>query len=185
MSTALVARAAVRLTPAVVDAIVQRVEAGVPFTTAAVAAGVSLRTAEYWLEIANGKRTHWPDGTPVSEAVSGFLAPIAERIAVAQAQFEAEAVQSIAEAGDMVGKSGIREWRAKAWLLNNHPGTRKQYHEHRELKVEHSGQVNHEHRIAAAMSEPELLEALPAEWREMVPATETATDGDSEHEPHI
>ncbi len=187
MITELIPKPTLRLTPAVIGSILQRMkDDGVPFATAAQLAGIPSRTAQQWQAIAEGRMKVYQDGTTVSDSLRAFLAPLAEQIADARAHAEAEMLQTISNAARTVNsKTGLPEWRAAAWRLEHAPDTKRSYSEFREQRIEHTGTVNVEHRIAAQMSEPELLEALPAEWREMVPATETATDGESEHEPHI
>jgi len=164
-----------RITPAMQDAILQAVVEGVPFAAAAAEAGIPPKTAHRWLRVAESGATHWEDGSPVSQQAQTFLRQLSEAYALACGQFEAKAVRSILAAGDMVSKGGIPEWRAKAWALNNLPHTRQTYREYRELHVEQRGTVSHEHRLARQMSDDQLLEALPGEWRELCEPLELPT----------
>jgi hypothetical protein len=153
------------LTPAIHSALVQAARRGIPPSTAARAIGISDRTVREWLLASKGT---WSDGSTVESATLTLLAALTGDIAAAQASFEAEAVESILEAGKMMGKSGTRDWRATAWALNNLPSTRATYREHRELKVEHAGQVSHEHRVVRELEDGQLLELLPPELADIV-----------------
>ena len=164
------------LTPAIRESILQAVREGVHDTTAAVLAGVPERTWQQWRAISEGRLTVWYDGTPISSDLRTFLAPLAGEIAAARAVFEARRVRNIARAAETVNeRTGQTDWRADAWLLNNHPAYRQDYREYRELHVEQRGTVSHEHRLARQMSDDQLLEALPGEWRELCEPLELPT----------
>src|SRR6185437_9843103 len=61
---------------------------------------------------------------------------------------------------------GTLDWRAAHEHLKHADATRARWREHRELKVEYAGQVSHEHRLARAMSDRELLELASPGIRE-------------------
>lgn len=98
----------------------------------------------------------------MAEGSRTLIQAFSARIRAAQAEFEAEQVQAIAEAGGVVGKSGVPEWRARSWLLNNHPRYRATYRQERQIEMHQSGTVTHEHTLAAALSDDQLSEALAA-----------------------
>ena len=141
------------LTDDLAESLANAVRRGVPIETACQAAGIGSRTFFQWLEIANGGRSN---GATVTDESKVIIERFARLIASAQADFEAHQIASIAEAGEAVGRSGIPEWRARAWLLNNHPRYRKTYRQERQLEVHNSGTVQHEHTIAQAASDDEL-----------------------------
>ena len=155
-----------KYSPEIADAIVTAVANGQPITVASSLAGLAPRTLGQWLDAS--RHGCWQDGSPISEPLRIAFAALSERITAAQHQFVAKQVANIAAAGEYVGKSGIPEWRARAWLLNNHPATRKDWHEYRETKLEVSSKVNHEVRRARQARSADVLDAADAEWREMV-----------------
>lgn len=159
--------ATLRITDELSQSLAAAVRRGVPIETAAQAAGVSQSQFYEWLKAAESGQ--WRDGQPVSPESLRSITAFSERIRRAQSEFEAECIQRIAEAGSMVGKSGVPEWRALAWIANNHPRYRERYRQHREVEVHQSGQVVHELKLAQQL-EPQALEAayealhaLPAE----------------------
>jgi hypothetical protein len=155
-----------KYSPELADAIVTAVSNGQPVSVASTLAGLASGTITHWLTVA--RTGYWPDGsTPSPELLIAFQA-LSLRIQAARDAFVAKQVENIAAAGEYVGKSGIPEWRARAWLLNNHPATRKDWHEYRETKLEVSGKVNHEVRRARQAPSADVLDAADAEWREMV-----------------
>jgi hypothetical protein len=143
------------LTDALADELAAAVEAGVPIETAAQAAGVSKGQFYAWLQAA--ERKIWPHGDPISEASLVSITSFADKVARAQARFEARKVQNVARAAEVVNaKTGQVDWRADAWLLNNHPRYRKTYRQERQLEVHNTGTVQHEHKIAEQATDDEL-----------------------------
>jgi hypothetical protein len=67
-------------------------------------------------------------------------------------------LESVREAANTVGRSGVKEWRAATWYLNNAPSTRQTYHEHKEVSIEHRGEVGVEHRLVRDMTDAQLIE---------------------------
>lgn len=154
-----------KLTTELENELVDAVSKGVPVETAARAVGIGPSTLYGWLRIA--KSGVWDSGDEVSESTKASLARFAERIAGAEAAFEALQVRRLAEAAEAVNeKTGLTDWRARAWLLNNHPRTRERYRQHKEVIVDSNSTVTHEHRMVSGLqiSELETLEqqlALP------------------------
>lgn len=110
----------------------------------------------------------WAHGDPVDPESLERLTRFAEKIATAQAQWESSQVLAIHDAADAVNaKTGLKDWRANAWLLNNSPRSRERWRPHREVNVTQSGTVQHEHSLVSALSTNELesvieeLKALP------------------------
>lgn len=126
--------ATLTLTDDLASALEHAVEQGVPLETAAQAAGIGTRTLYEW--ISAGETGSWSTAVPLSEFASGVCSRFSQRIRQAQARFEAKQVQGVAEAAEAVGKNGIPEWRARAWLLNNHPRYRQRWREQREVIVD-------------------------------------------------
>ena len=157
--------ATLTLTDALADQLAAAVERGVPFEIAAQAASIPIRTVYGWLEIAaKGFRT---DGATVSDESKLIIERFGQRIATARARFEAKQLESIAQAGQQVNaKTGLTDWRAPAWILNNHPQYRARYRQERVQQIEHSGAVHHEHTLAQQADDDQLrawsLLELPA-----------------------
>jgi len=158
-----------RLSPDILQAILRAVSSGVPDAAAAQLAGIPGQTWRRWRLLAEQHATHWPDGSPIADATQTFLRSLSSDLANARAEFEAHQVESIAQAAEQVNeRTGLRDWRANAWLLNNHPAYRQTYREFRELHVEQRGQVSHEHRLVRDLEDSQLLELAPADYRELV-----------------
>lgn len=151
-----------KLTPGLADAIVGAVRRGVPASTAARAAGISDATVLDWLQApVVGK---WRSGADVDEASLQALLEFKERVTQAQAQFEQESIEAIAQAGRVVGKSGVPEWRATAWIANNHPAYRHTYKQERSLSVDNVQAIQHQHThtLVRMMDDTSLANALKA-----------------------
>ncbi len=167
----------VYLTPTIEAAALAAIQKGVPPQYAIVKAGVPTRTLNGWMRAAASG--HWDDGSAISDVARQALTAFTERIADAQAVWEATALEKMAEDADSVNeKTNQRDWRARAWMLNNSPHTRRHFHEFREQQTTTTGQVNHNHRMVSQMAGAEVTELLPGEWRELLepprlgPATE-------------
>lgn len=146
------------LTPALADSLADAVRRGVPIETAATAAGISKTQFYYWLQAA--EREVWPDGTPIASESLVALSAFSEQIKRAEAQWEADHVKAIGEAGAVIGKSGVPEWRARAFLLTNHPRTRSRWGQ--QVQIEQTGTVQHEHSLVKQLPPTELEAAYEA-----------------------
>lgn len=145
------------LSDALADQLEHAVESGVPIETACEAAGISARQFYEWLRGAESGR--WSTGDPISESTKAIISAFSLRIRRAQAKHESAVLQRISAASEAVNeKTGIPEWRAGAWLLNNHPRYRERYRPQRETIVTNQGTVLHEHQLAKQL-EPDALEA--------------------------
>jgi hypothetical protein len=146
------------LSDSLIEQIATRVQNGVPLQTTLKAAGVTDAMMNEWGRIAN-------DAAAEDQVLRGRLLQFSERIGRAQAECEVTLIESIAQTSTMVGKSGLPEWRAGAWLLNNHPGYRETYRQQREMKITGTVEVSHEHQLVQQHSHDlDLLEqwaALP------------------------
>lgn len=143
------------LTPELADALAAAVERGVPITTAAQAAGISKTQASAWL--LSAERGMWPDGTPLTDESRLAITAFAEKIARARANHEARMVASITEAATVPNaKTGLPDWRAGAWYLNNAPHTRETYRQERQVQMTGSVQHDHAHRLVQGKSVDEL-----------------------------
>lgn len=150
-----------KLTPAVADAIVQAVRSGVPPGTAARAAGVTDASLYAWLEAPVIGR--WRTGAELSEDALSLLSSFRERIEQAQAEYEQDMITAIAHAGTVTGKSGVPEWRAHAWLANNHPAYRAKYRPERIQVVQGSEQAiqhRHVHTLVRELDDASLARML-------------------------
>lgn len=152
--------ATLRLTDDLADALADAVRRGVPIETAAQAAGITDRTFYEWRKAAESG--FWSHGDPVSPESLRAITRFARLLQVAEAEAEVDHITAIAEAGATVGKSGVPEWRARAWLLNNHPRYRQRYRQHRETIVEQSGTVLHEHKLVKELPKDDLQQAYLA-----------------------
>ena len=155
----------VRFTPGIADAIVSAVRRGIPPSTAARAAGINDATVLDW--IAAPVTGRWRSGDALSDEYMSLLSDFRERILHAQAEFESELVEAISQAGKTTGKSGVPEWRANAWLANNHPAYRRTYRQERFPTDDANRlQVSHIHTLVREMSNEDVLtayKALPSE----------------------
>jgi hypothetical protein len=153
----------VKLTPGIADAIVSAVRRGVPPGTACKALGIYDRNMTDWLDAPITGM--WRSGDPVAPETMAFLTEFRERIEQAQAEFECELVKNISDAGFTVGKSGVPEWRAHAWLANNHPAYRSRFRQER-FPVGSDGAISHHHTHTLIRTLPDdlvarALDALP------------------------
>lgn len=159
-----------RLTPALVQAACDAIAEGQTPSTALIQAGIPPSTARHWLNLIDRGATKWPDGTPIQQATLTFLAALRERIERAQAAHEASRAVIIAKAARSVNeKTGIPEWRAAAWDLEHNPATKRQWAEYKEQRIEHAGSIDHTLRAVQQLPDADLIEALPEDWRELVP----------------
>jgi hypothetical protein len=147
------------LTDDLADALASAVRRGIPIETATAAAGISPRQAYEW--IAAAQRNSWHDGSPLSDHAKNMISSFSEKIRRAQAQWEATQVEAIGEDADAYNaKTGLRDWRARAFLLTNHPRTRARWGQH--TTVEQTGTVLHEHTVARQLTDADLEQALAA-----------------------
>ena len=159
------------LSPALIDALAESVRRGVPVETAAALAGVGRQTFYQWLQA--GETGQWQRGQPVSDASANLLRDFSDKIRRAQAQFEADKVIAISEAAEEINeKTGQRDWRAIAWLLNNHPRYRKTYRIERQLEVNSEVTVRHEALQAKQVYDELGLDGLDALERMLPPPLE-------------
>jgi len=153
----------IKLTAKLADAVVERVRQGVPVWTALKALGVNDATVSDWLGIAEGG--DWRAGTPPSDDTRAFLTEFKARCDQALADFEQDLIGEIRQAGRVTGKSGVPEWRANAWLANNHPALRRTYRQER-LQVVEGGSVaiqhQHIHSLVRELDDVTLKKALNA-----------------------
>lgn len=136
----------------VIDQVVSRVERGVPLQTAFRAAGVTDATLKRWKRI-----TTTTSANDENQMVRGRILQFLERIQRAQAEHETRVLERIQLAAEATNeKTGIPEWRAGSWLLNNHPAYRETYRQQRHVEVHTSGVVHHEHQLAAEADDNQL-----------------------------
>jgi hypothetical protein len=142
-------------TDALADALTAAVAEGVPIETAVAAAGIAPRAFLEWFQAAD--RGAWRDGQPVEPATLERLTRFSHRVALAQAMWEAERVKAITQDAARVNeKTGQRVWRARSWLVNNHPRTGQTYHEAFELEAPRQDAFA-ELEWASSLSDDELL----------------------------
>lgn len=147
--------ASLHLNDALADSLATAVAAGVPIETAAQAAGISARTIYGWLKAAEDG--NWREGEPLDPQSLDAISRFSVLIRQAQAVFEAKQVQGVAEAAEAVNeKTGLRDWRARAWILNNHPRYRRTYRPERTVEMHQSGTVTHEHKLTEAADDDQL-----------------------------
>ncbi|HXJ29543.1 MAG TPA: hypothetical protein VNG35_02830 [Gemmatimonadales bacterium] len=145
------------LTKAVGDQLAAAVAQGVPIQTAARAASIAPETVYTWLHAARDGR--WPQshGSPIKPQHATRLARFAQQIATAQAVWEAQQVAAIVQdAAAYNEKTGLRDWRARAWLLNNHPATRATYRQEHQKLLTVEGTVHHEHSLVQSADDTSL-----------------------------
>lgn len=151
------------ITPAVADAVVERVRQGVPASAALRALGISQSSISNWLTRPIGEG--WRGGRRnMSEETAAFMAQFRERIEQAEAEFETKMIEAINETGFTKNeKTGLREWRALAWTANNHPRLRSTYHQEKVTINEGEQTIRHEHRLVREISDKALKEYLEGE----------------------
>jgi hypothetical protein len=151
--------ATLTLSPQLADALAAAVANGVPIETAAIAAGIGPRTFYEWLSGANTGR--WSTGEPISEGTKTSLSRFSQQIAKAQAEFEAKQVAGIARAAEEANeKTGQTDWRARAWLLNNHPRTRARYRQENHTTIDQTVTHRREDSLALEAEQRGDLEQL-------------------------
>jgi hypothetical protein len=151
------------------NAVLAELAEGVPLDTALTAQGIDVGAMKLLMSVIEGRKKA-PDGLVIPEAFKAELTDFADRARVVLAACEAKIARQVYRASQQANeKTGLVEWRAGAWLLNNAPTTRARWHEHRELTVHDNHENNgaDQLRLAQQMSDQELLEAAPAEWREL------------------
>lgn len=142
--------------PDIIPTLAAQIRRGVPLATACTIAGVDVRAVEMWKAIAMGRQDTYQSGSPPGPEVREKMVLLVQELARAAAEREASAVGIVADAAETTGKSGVKEWRAAAWLLNNHPAYREAWHEQREVSIEQTGTITHEHRLARQLSDDDL-----------------------------
>jgi hypothetical protein len=168
--------------PEIADELVKLVRQGVPISRAARLAGVSSQVLSEWKAVAEGRPT-WRDGTPVTDVSRNKIVTLFGRLAHAEAECARELVAGIQEAAKTANaKTGVPEWRAGAWLLNNHPAFRQEFHEHREVTVESNVNVTTERRYARALSPEELRQIVDGEAK-LLPESASSTPSESDDPP--
>lgn len=149
-----------KLTPALEDAVIDALRRGTPVSTAFRAAGIREDAFSKYLRAAESGV--WPDGGNVNPATLTRLQAFADRVAQTKAELEIKLLSGVIEASETVGKSGVREWRAGAWMLNNHPWWRETYRQDKQTTNTIVGEVRHEHVVARQLSVEEVRGALRA-----------------------
>jgi hypothetical protein len=164
-----------KLTPALADALVERVRAGLPMRTVVLQAGLN----EKWLydmraAVRNGS---WQNGTNIRPETLLMLHDFFDRVARAAAEWEAGIVENINEAGfQRNDKTGLTQWQAHAFLLKNGP-TREQWFEHKaptQLEVRRTADPARQ--VVRDLPDARLIELAGEDFREVVaPAAPPAT----------
>lgn len=149
-----------KLTPALEDAVIDALSKGTPISTALRAAGIRGDSFSKYMRAA--ETGVWHSGGPVNPETLARLQAFADRVAQTKAELEIKLLSGVVEASETVGKSGVREWRAGAWMLNNHPWWRETYRQDRQTTNTVVGEVRHEHVIARQLSVEEVRGALRA-----------------------
>ena len=103
--------------PQLRDALVAAVADGIPLSVAWKTAGLSRSTFQDWFAAAT--TGHGRNGSTVIAKSLPIIQGFCERIGQALAHHEAEMIQVITEAARTINKSGVKEWRAAAWLLEH------------------------------------------------------------------
>src|SRR5581483_11760061 len=152
--------------------VLQDVAKGVPQLTAMRAAGISRRSLATWERVLAGERVVDDAGQDVTRDITEAIESLVEELEMAAARFEVSLVTSIDDARLTIGRSGVPEWRAAAWFLENSPGLREQFHKYSRIEVDTLPQMTEQQRreqkLVRNMSDAELLEGLDAEWRDLV-----------------
>jgi len=165
------------LPSAAVDAIVAAVESGARFEAALVANGVDPALVHAVIAVGAGYTVRTDTDADFSPApqLMESTRELLQRVKVAQAKAEVELAQVVYQASlSRNERTGIPEWRAGLEWLKHADDTRDHWREHRELTVhgDASDVDSEERRAIRQLSDQELRDALPAEWRELMPPAE-------------
>lgn len=151
------------LTPDLRADLLRRISEGASARAAALASGIPERSWSGWMEAA--RTGLWADGTHAAPATLLALRALADEIARLEAENEARCQRTMLGAGER--RVGEVDWRAHHEYLKHADATRARWHEYREVHVTQSGRVDVHHQRAERMTDAELAEALPAEYREL------------------
>lgn len=132
-----------KLTPEVVDAIVESSRNGLPFTRACVLAGVSKHVPQDWSYTYKYHRDICP---PV-------LVDMFERIEMAQAELQDECLGNLREAA----AAEHRHWTASAWILERR--FPEEYGRHQDVRVTHDGDAPRVQVNQVVLADPGAREA--------------------------
>lgn len=169
-----------KLTPVVADGLVDAVKRGVPVTTALRAGGFSATMWQQWQMVADSGVAVWPSlGMPMAPGTFDLVVDTVERLRRAVQEAEQVLVSRIySTAMTANAKTGVPEWRAAAWLLNNAPAYRADYHEHKEIALSGGVTVSVEGRAARALS-TEQLRAIASGQAKLLPARGQVIEGNA------
>ncbi len=129
-------------------------------------AAVRIPSATYYECMRAAEDGRWPTHGNVLPATLTALRALRDEIRRVQAVFILEAQQTLALAGRSA--PGTYDWRAHHEHLKHAEATRTRWREHRELRIEQAGTVNHVLRTVSEMPDDQLLELAPPEWRDLV-----------------
>jgi hypothetical protein len=108
---------------------------------------------------------------------------LAERVYLAEAEFEQRMVEQVNRAAMTTNeKTGAPDWRASAFMLTHHEGTRKNWFEHKMPAViiqNAAGEIPEEHVRIKELSDREVLDLAPDEWRELLSGSAFTTPTES------
>lgn len=161
------------LTPGLQDALAAAVRSGKSDTAAAIAVGISPSTLHEWLAIDRDDRDTWHYGAPVTDEHKTAISLLSAALASARAEYEAALLERIDRAGQTVGRSGVLEWRADAWLLEHDPRFRERYGQVTQVQVTSDQRSLVIHQWAKAAPDHELLDAAPELAMLLPPQDET------------
>lgn len=142
--------------------VIAAVRVGVPIRTALVRAGWdSGHVARYRQAIKTGR---WgTSGAMVKPETMEMLREFCADLDQALADFEAFHVEKLAEAAEQVNeRTGQRDWRANAWMLEHHQATRENWFQHKPvINMEIRGVLDSPvFREARQKTEAQLLEEV-------------------------
>lgn len=132
---------------------------GAGITAALLLAGIPSATAYEWLYAA--EHGVWRSGSPTDPSTLTILRAFRDSVARTQAEIEVTCQETLLLAGR--GRQGETDWRAHHEYLKHSEATRSRWREQRELKIEHRGEVSHEHRLVREMDDTQLLELASPE----------------------
>ena len=151
------------------DAVIHAIEKGMSARGAMLALGLTKDTiSEYGHAVEHGT---WHDGRPLHPSTLETIKAFMERVVQARAVFEHDMVVGIYDDANKVNeRTGQRDWKARAWLVERNSWTREHWHPYQEpqeinLNVK---QIAPEFREAKELTDAELLEGIDPEWQQLL-----------------
>ena len=155
------------------DAVIEAVKLGVPPHSAMLNVGISRDMLYQYRQALRTEK--WAGRGGIKPETKEALVEFMERLEHAITEFEEKCVRRLEEEANSINeRTGVRDWRATAWLLEHNQGTRARWAPWREqtIKMEMAELIAHPvFKEVQARSEEELLEGIgDPEWLRLLGA---------------